>query len=505
MSGSDKQTSPVRLLSTVAQIYVAELLEAKRPIAAMEFMRNLIKIHKQRLDFEERFIESRIATQQMTLYQILKQHGGNPTERWDLIKDLKSRVEQISPDAWEDNALRSLRDERAQILQYHASEEGNQYKDPQLRSEVLPRLIASHEEVLQLESGLATPTAEQARSRSLRAICELKEEQGSVADYRVYAQELHKAALREFRAAEKTQTTTITVAYDMLSSHVILCKAYSRVKKWEEVVSIATNGIEICRTIGWDNEVRPHVELCQLLVYRCRGYLNTQQPRSSLDDARDAVREANSIPWDEVHPNQDIQAEYPNQYQKYRWQNFAQLNLIDTLYNRQVIEPDEQFGLVQALHGLQTFVSDTNPRPEQQYYETQYRAKKIRALMRLERWQDALANCRTLVDKSVQLLSSSDASQVMGTVDQLVKSCEDAADCLEKMDKKKLADRLLDEADELAEYAETETRLDSYFERGQRLQKTLETIYEEAILTAQQIVVEAMQIGTFKNVNRLPR
>ena len=487
----------MRLLSTIAQLYVGELVQAKRPIAAMEFMRNLIKVHKQRVEFDERFTESRIVTQQVTLYQLLKQYGEDPNERWELIKDVKTRVEQLSPNAWEDNALRTLRDERAQIIQYYAAEEGGLYKNQRLRPEVLSRLIESHEEVLQLESGLDTPTADQARSRSLRAICNFKEEQGSSVDYQVYAQELHSATMKQFKAAGREQNLTVMLAYDTLSSHVMLCKAYARAKKWDYVVETATDGLELGRGINWDGESRAHVEFCQLLVYRSRAYLKTEQPRSSLDDARDAVHEANSIPWNEMHPNQDVNAEYPAEYQKYRWQNFAQLNLIDTLYDRQVIEPDEQFGLIQALHGLQTFTPVTYSHPEKHRYEAQYRSKKIRALRKLERWHDALADCRDLLAQSAKALSSSDISHLMGSAEQIVRTFEDAADCLEKLGKADLAARLLDEADLFAEFSEDDPPLESYPERGAKLQEIFNAVYEEAFPTREQITMEAKQIGMF--------
>lgn len=490
----DKQNSPVRVLWSMAHLYVGELLEAKRPIAAMEFMRNLIKVYQQRLEFEERFTESRIVTQQMALYQLLKQYGEDPAERWELIKDLKSRVEQLSPDTWEDNAIRSLRDTRAQIMQYYAAEESQRYSDHRHHPKLISRLISTHEEVLQLTRGLDSTTADQARSRSLRAICSLKEEQGRDEDYQVYAQDLHKATLREFRAAKKEQNLHVLLAYDTLRSHITLCKAYARVDKWDQILEVATNGLQIGKEIGWDPETRAHVEMCQLLIHRSHAYLNTDQPRSSLEDAWDAVREADAIPWMEAPQNQDVQDEYPNEHNKYRWQNVTRLHLIDTLFDRQVIEPDEQFGLVQAQRALQLFTTESHASPEQERYAMQYRSKKVRALRRLERWPEALAECKVSLDKSVQLLSSSDTSLLSDAVGYIVKACEEASSCLEDMGKITLADQLLDEADSFEDYVDGDVPLESCLERGRELQKSFDRLCEEAFPTIQQIADEVKQI-----------
>lgn len=492
----DRKGSSMRLLYSVAQLYTADLQQAKRPVAVMEFLRRLIAIFKDRMEFNERFTESWIVSQQLSLYQMMKEFDNNPVERWELIQEVKSMVERITPESWDDNNFRSLRDLRAQIVQYYAAEEGDRYKDPMTRASVLERLVASHEEVIRLETGFKTASAEETRSRSLRAICGFKEEQGRDFGYQVYATELHNSMTEKFKLAKSKNNLTCIIAYELLSSYVVLCKAHARSRDWEKVVEVATNGLNMGKDIGWDEDNRAHVEICQLLVYRSRGYLVLEQPISALDDAREAVREANAIPWNEEHPDEEVRAEYPKEYRKYRWQNFAQLNLTDTVYDRLVLHPEELFGLVQAEHGLNLYTSSSLPDPMKDFYETQYRRKKIRALMRLERWQDVLAECRVLLSKSVQLLSSSDISHLKDIVGQIVETCDDACDCLAEMDKVNLSYELEDETESFAEFVDGKIPLESYITRARRLRRNFESVYKKATTADPRITAEVKHTGT---------
>jgi len=75
----------------------------------------------------------------------------------------------------------------------------------------------------------------------------------------------------------------------------------------------------------------------------------------------------------------------------------------------------------------------------------------------------------------------------------MVDTCEDASNCLERLVKENLSDKLLDETDSFAGLVGGNTSLRSYIARGRRLQRTFEVVYKEA--TTADPLAEVKRIG----------
>lgn len=466
--------SEVKALLALGQFYVEGLIKARRPIAATQFLRNFAAAMRARANTRERYAEARVAMLLDALYRALRDFGGEQQERWKVICEANEILEKLTPDDWEPDAPRSLRIQRAQIQQYYNAEEDISSSDPSTRHLVLDRLISNHEKVLQLESGIKSQRSDETRLKSLRAICSLKEEKGRGEDYRVYAQEYHTLMRNKFRQAVDSEFD-ISVAHDYLTGYVILCQAQVRAKKWDQALKTASEGIEKAIEVDWPEGFGSQVERCQLYVHRSRCHLKLMMPKEALLDARDAVAMAESIPWNDTHPDPVVAREYPTAYRKQHWRYFSLSNFADTAYDGQVQAPEEKYGLIAADKGL-SLTKERTQDPDQEYYEQEFGSKKIRALRKLKQWNDALAACSDLSKKLTQQLSTS--KRVEDLAQSLVDVYEDAASCLEAMGRKDLGNQLFDQADALADFTEKSMPLQSYVAKANDLQIMFDPIYK---------------------------
>jgi hypothetical protein len=466
------ETSPdnINAMFVLANMYLQDLYKSKRSMAGIQFSRKLANAFRERTKLKVRFAECRLVLVLETLYLSLRELDEDPRERWSVISEAKALVEKLTPNDWDPDAARPLRVQRSQILQYYIAEEDRQCSDPSNRKAAIPGLIASHEEILQLESGLQGRRAELAQLRSLRAICDLSNEEDQ--DHRVYALKFQKVADRIYREATKDDTLDILVAHARLFGFIISCRSYILMKQWEQVVNIASDGIEAALQMTWPEGLGSFVEACQLYIYRSQGRLKMHNPRDALIDAKYAVEMAQNIPWEAQHPHPEINSEYSQGHRKKKWQHSAQLNLIDVLYDEQVQCPEEQFGLFLATRGLE-MVNPTDP--EQVEYAIQYRSKKIRALRRLERWQDALIECKALISFLNQLLAN--PRQTAGIFEDLVEVCEDGAECVEMIGHKAIAEKLFQATDEFASLLEENTMRTDYIAKAQ----ALDTLFQDCL------------------------
>lgn len=464
----------LKILLFFCSLYTEGLVRENRPIAATQLLRNLAAVLRNRAKSGERFAGCRLSIILETLYRALSRLGGDPRERWKVICEANDLSSKLTPDDWDPEAPRSLRVQRAQILQFFNAEENRLYEDPSTRRLALDRLIANQDKVLRLEHGHQGQRSDKTRIKALRAICSLKEEKGGMEDYRVYAKEYNRVMQNKHTAAGDNLDTA--TRHEYLTSFVVLTQALIRAKMFSDALTVSTEGLAAADDCGWPEGYGPQVERCQLLVHRSRCHLKIKEPQAALTDAYMAVAEADAILWDGSHPDPDVEIDYPSAYNKSRWRCFALLNFIDIVYDGQVDASEEQYGLLAADKGL-SLIENMTSYPDKTYYEAEFRAKKVRALRKLRRWDDALAECSSLSRRLTLLMPSS--NRVQDVTQQLVEVYEDAASCFEAKNRKDLSNKLFDHVDAFADFIEKDMPLDAYIVRAEDLQARFVNMYKE--------------------------
>ncbi|PVG02090.1 hypothetical protein CPB86DRAFT_752294 [Serendipita vermifera] len=470
LAKADTSPDNIKAIFALGNMYLQDLYKSKRLVAGTQFSRNLANAFRERVKLGERFAKCRLVLVLETFYLGLRELGGNSRERWKVISEAKMLIEALTPNDWDPDAPRPLRVQRSQILQFYTAEEDQRRSEPSNRKDVIPRLIASHREILQLEDGLPGNRAGFVQLKSLRAICDLSNEERQ--DHRKYALMHRKVADRVYQAAVEDGTLGPLLAHERLASFILLCRSYMVAEQWEDVARVASDGLGVALQMTWPDSLGSFVEACQLYAYRSQAYLKTHNPRDALIDAKYAVEMAQSIPWGDEHPHSEVNAEYPQFYEKNRWQHYAQINLIDVLYDERVQCPEEQFGLRVAVQGLEL----VNPTDLGQLgYAIQYRSKKTRALRRLGKWQEALVECRALLT----LLNQSLFKQTTGILEDIVEVCEDGAECVEMMGHKATAEKLFRATDDFASLLMNETTQADRIAKAQALEAMFEDCLQE--------------------------
>jgi hypothetical protein len=132
----------------------------------------------------------------------------------------------------------------------------------------------------------------------------------------------------------------------------------------------------------------------------------------ALVDAQDidAVAWLTPVPWNDTYPDPEVARDYPKANRKQHWCCFALSNFADTVYDGQVQGPEECFGLL-AVEGRLSLIKGNVKDPDHKYYEPEFRSKKTRALRKLKRWKNALAEC---CDPSKQLTQTIPTGKQVG-------------------------------------------------------------------------------------------
>lgn len=466
---------------------LARLDIARRPNGQINLCKKTLEALRARLALRQRYTEANLVLWLGVLYRILRDHEGNPVDIWNTIQEANAIVEKLTPSDWPEYAVRTLRVQRAQILQWYAIEEARRAVHPSQKLEAIAGSVAKHEGVLQLARGLESDAAKMAEIISLKHICVTAERNGKE-DYRVNAKRLNQVLLPILdeipisSGDEPMSLKDTKLAHEGLWSFVILAQSLMRVQRWQEAIVALDNGLSKITTLPWPEFDGPHVEQCQLLVYKSRCLLRLNEPTRALEDARQAVQVARDIPWLDDHLHPELSKD--PLYRKHPWQNFTLSNLFDTLLNSKANSPEDEFGLHVALEGIQI-----NLAPEMIAYACDFRSKRIRALKKLERWPLVLDESKTLSTILVQLLPST--TRIQGVVEEIADCYAEAEEAMEKLGRVDLAEGLHREVDAYLDLVGDETIIQQEFiSEAERLLQTF--------ITASEILVPPKPTGAYK-------
>ncbi|KAG9053898.1 hypothetical protein FS842_006814 [Serendipita sp. 407] len=469
--------SDVGRLCMLCWDYAKGLDLADRPLAAISFTRNWIAVIRKRVEANERHAEARLISALFMLYNLTNMHGEDPKEKWRAIHEARTIIERLTPEDWFEELSWSLRDANAIILQYWSKERDMALADPRTRKLGLGSLISAYERVVQLEQkSQSKGKLIDTRVEALCTLCYLKQEQGPDEDFRVYALKLHEATRQQF--AEATTKTpigvhTLHVLHGRCLSFVLLCRAQVRAKKWNEAIKIAKEGIDTASMIQKTFRFGMSVQLCQLGIILSECHLRTEQYAEALEHAKVAVSLAQQIP--EVG---DVLLENLGEKANKRiWVNRAALNFCDTVYNSNVIAPEEEFGLKAARAGEKRNKQDSDIQ-----FELEFAERALKALHKAGRHHEALDACRSLLDRLVNHLPDS-GSRYPLVLDQIDDICEYAAECFEKLEMAALADELRDNADEFNAFTHQQEEqedqpLSEFADRADDLRDAFVAIYK---------------------------